>query len=114
MKKLTFLFAVLLIVSISNAQITFEYEYDTIQAPNGVRLYHIGDNYYRYIVNDYDNYQLKLYNLNHSFDKTISIPTETGFPNFDVYFISQSLFDTDNLIEFMARYYDSTGCVWKI
>jgi len=63
MKKLTLLLAAISIVSISKAQITFEYEYDTLQAPNGVRLYQIGDNYYRYIEMDYDNYQFKLYNL---------------------------------------------------
>ena len=125
MKKLTFLFAVLLIVSISNAQITFECEYDTIQAPNVVWLIAIGDNYYRYFVRDNDNYQFKLYNLNHSLEKTISYPAVSGFPNhylssltdsYDVpsAFITQSLFNTDNLIEFVIIYRDSSFCKEKL
>ncbi|MBW8049212.1 MAG: hypothetical protein FVQ77_02500 [Cytophagales bacterium] len=112
MKKLTLLFAAISLLSISKAQITFEYEYDTIQAPNGAWLYQIGDNYYRYIK--FDNYQFTLYNLNHSFDKTITFPTVIGFPNVYIRYITQSLFDTDNLIEFIAYYYDSSQCNGKI
>ena len=114
MKKLTFLLAAISILSISNAQITFEYEYDSLQAPDVFYLSQIGDNFYRYISFDDGNNQFKLYDLNHSLDKTISIPMENGFPNLYTSYISQSLFDTDVLIEFMVIYSDSAYCYHKL
>jgi len=101
MKKLL-LMTLLLLATITKGQITLEHFYPNIFSFSFVRL-SLTDNKWAVI----DTNTITLYNLNHSFYKTISIvgaPVETT----DVLYISKGLFDTDTTtIEYMIDKRDS-------
>jgi len=66
----------------------------------------------RYVKINRQNYNISIYDLNHSLTKTISVvsyPPSLGY--FLVLYLSQQLFDTDSAIEFMYGYSDANGVV---
>lgn len=67
---------------------------------------------YKYYNIDLVSNQVKVYNTNHSIYKTINLPTPTGSDVYkDVILLSDNLFDTDNLIEFILLYKNSLSPV---
>lgn len=101
MKKILFL-ALLALGMTAKAQITLEHTYDSVPI---FSLVQFSATDYKWAVIDTMN--IKLYNVNHSFYKTISIVNSPVYPQ-DVLFISTSLFDTDSTtIEYMVDYSSS-------
>ena len=57
-----------------------------------------------YYLMDVVNYQCRIYNMDHVLYKTISLPTPDGYYLEDVQFVSEKLFNEDNLIELVYSY----------
>ena len=57
-----------------------------------------------YYLMDVVNKQCRIYNLDHVLYKTISLPTLDGYYLEDVQFVSEKLFNEDNLIELVYSY----------
>lgn len=103
MKK-SLLISLLLIATITKGQIALENFYNNASLLSFVRL-SLTDNKWAVI----DTNSITLYNLNHSFYKTISIVGAPVSP-FDVLYISKGLFDTDSTtIEYMIDPSSSLG-----
>lgn len=97
MKKLLLINLLLFVAVITKGQITLEHFYNNTPLVSFVRL-SLTDNKWAVI----DSNTITLYNLNHSFYKTIPI---VGAPvsNWNILYISKSLFDTDSSsIEYMV------------
>lgn len=96
MKKIKLLGLFLALASAMNAQITYNTSYN--QAFNfSLTKFHVSG--YKYVKTDIQNLKIDIYNTNHTLFKTISIPAQTT-PIQSVSFISENLFDTDNLMEY--------------
>ncbi len=123
--KLSYILSLLLVTIsiISKAQIALEQDYDTAQFQlSYIKLQHYGEKY-AWVSNPalgavgQATRKINLYNLNHSLWKTINIasmpyiPKPLGSNNTSILFISDSLFATDTLIEFMytGSYGDTIG-----
>ena len=95
MKKLTLFLITTFCFGISSAQITLEMEYvEGGFDNNNLNLVELSSSRYKYQMIDKTNYEIKLYNLDHTLFKTIPIPTQTA-SNWAVFYISENLFDTD-------------------
>lgn len=95
MKTLTLLFALIGLTTFG--QITLEQTYST---NSGQQFYitNIGDENYKYVLEDNANSVLSLYNLDHSpFLVNIPIPVPSSAPanSYEVMYITRSLFDCD-------------------
>lgn len=103
MKRTILFIAILFVVVVCKAQITYEHSY--FQSTVGTIgqeffLTNIGDEDYKYVIYDYDSAKFSLYNLNHTpFLLNVSIPI-TSNPATSTYYrlgyISKSLFDCDS------------------
>lgn len=106
-KNTFFIFFFSLFSFISQGQITLENEYDADIST--VLLESVGTKYISY--NRMTN-QVKLYNLDHSIYKTITIPVNSLYntslysttAHSYVFYVKEGLFDTDSEIEFMFYY----------
>lgn len=119
MKKRILLLAItlLIIISYSNGQIALEHRYDsasTGSSPNDLlMIINFPVSGEEYVKINMTGKVIELYNLNHSFIKSISY---AGFPQ-DYYnwptimYLSQNLFTTDSKIDFMYIYSDSVSLV---
>lgn len=100
MKKLitTSLFA--LLFSAISAQVSLDktYTYST----SVVKFETLG---YKYFLMDVPNAQCRIYNLDHSLFKTISINVPNNFYLADIKYVSESLFDNDSGIELLFTCY---------
>jgi hypothetical protein len=96
--KRAILLGVIFILSLNmKAQITLENTYVNIQ--NDFELIDIGNNEIKYYYFDNINGIISLYNLDHSVYKSITIPAQaTGF---GCWYVSNSLFNTDNKLEYL-------------
>ncbi|HOZ87025.1 MAG TPA: T9SS type A sorting domain-containing protein [Bacteroidia bacterium] len=103
MKKILILLLVLFIGNLG-AQITFDNSYTS---PLAISLDKLQFSGYKYVKVNIQNLKIELYNINHSLFKTISIPTQTA-PIQSVSYVSENLFDTDNLVEFVVSTYTSS------
>ena len=80
----------------TNAQITLEHNYSV---PPGKMFYFtdLGNNNYKYVLIDYYNDKINLYNLDHTpymLNIIPGIPLDSGV--FDISYITTSLFDCDS------------------
>ena len=89
------------------AQIPLENSYLTSDL-NIVKLSTAG---YKYVSVNVTNNQLNLYNLNHSLYKNITIPTPPSGAGvyYQVKYVSETTFDTDNLLEYAVIYKDNSN-----
>ncbi len=93
----------------SNSQITLEHTY-TVQNTNAyISVCNLANSGYKYQITDLTAGQIKLYNLNHSLWKTLTIPAMPTYTVLGVYNISESLFNTDGQVEFLVYYYTTTA-----
>lgn len=100
MKKLLIILFAVLITHNSEAQITLEQSYADSQGLSIIKLENSGHKYLQY---DLTNQIVKLYNLDHSIFKTISLPTLQPSTNkLSISYISENLFNSDNLIEIVC------------
>jgi hypothetical protein len=85
-----------------NAQMTLEHTYSAIDYGRMIRLSNAG---YKYVMMDYANDQFGIYNLDHTLYRMIDVPQFTGqSTNMDVNWVSDHLFNSDNLIEYAVYY----------
>lgn len=103
MKQLTFSLSLLLLSMLSlKAQITLEHTYTGVSAA----YIHLPTAGYKYYVMDVANSQCRLYNNDHSLWKTINLSVPSNYYLYDIQFVSEDLFNSDNLIEFLYVSYN--------
>lgn len=102
-KSIILTIATLLIAVISKSQINLEAKYPA--GMKNLQLCNLTTGGYKYYYYDKINNQIKMYNPNHSIFKTISVTLPPSGYNFSsLQFVSDNLFNTDNLIEFYIAY----------
>lgn len=108
MKKLTLIGATILSSLIGNAQFVLENTYSGNNLNENMNFgsVKLSDTLTKYYLVDRINSQLKLYHLDHSIFKTIAIPTQPEPNQYNVIYISQTLFDNDSKIEYMIDYWE--------
>ena len=115
MKNLTLLIASILLAINLRAQITLENTY-TLGGPTWsveLQLIYLPTSGFKYSLLDIINSQIIIYNLNHTIFKTINIPTQTEF--FGLFYVSETLFDTDsNTIEYIIQNQSTSPTIIKI
>jgi hypothetical protein len=98
MKRLAFLITILVfLASGSSAQITLEHTYAGVSAA----YIHLPVAGYKYYVMDVANKQCRLYNNDHSLWKTINLSIPANYYLCDIQYVTEDLFNTDNLIEML-------------
>lgn len=111
MKKTIIITVVTLIFALTaKSQITLENNYviPTNSYRGGLTSIKLDISGDKYLLYDYKAKQIKLYNLNHTIFKTINIPAlpkyRTGNSDsiVSISYITENLFNSDNLIEFVA------------
>jgi len=103
MKRLIFIFSILLITSFhSQGQINLEHEYSGVSAAY-IKLPVAG---YKYYVMDVTNNQCRLYNSDHSLWKTINLSVPANYYLYDIQFVTENLFNSDNSIEMLYVSYN--------
>ena len=96
----------LLISTTIVSQINLEQTYPSTSAQTVMEVVRLVKSGYKYTYVDYVNKTLKLYNMNHSIWKSMSFPTPPGYTQYGgVSLISDSLFNTDALVEFAYSFY---------
>lgn len=83
------------------AQISFEHEFSQLSAAS-VNLPTLG---YKYYAMDAINNQCIIYNTDYTIFKQVSIPVPSGTYLVDLQYVSENLFDTDPLLEFLYVIY---------
>ena len=102
MKKGTILLVLATMLGMAlQAQIALEILYPG--SATMTRLAASGDKYY---MMDYYGNQCEIYNMDHSLWKTIDLPVPAGMYLSDIRYVSENLFDLDNLVELAYTYYD--------
>lgn len=100
MKRLFLSTGLLFLIFGGFAQVSLENTYDF--STTTVKLETIG---YKYYLMDVPNSQCRLYNMDHSFYKTINCPVPNGYYLADIKYVSEQLFDMDSQIELAYTYY---------
>ncbi|BDS10159.1 T9SS type A sorting domain-containing protein [Aureispira anguillae] len=107
--------------STCQAQITLDNTYSITNSYQDMQPVLLESAGTKYAIFDQGNLELKLYNLDHSIYKTITVNTPSdlydpvAFPHFNAayfYYVKEGLFDTDNEVEFMLHYQAclTSGC----
>lgn len=102
MNKLFITLIVILFAIRSNGQITLEHSY-----PNGkwkTSMVKLANSGMKYMWSNNSTGQLILYNLDHSIFKSMNYPVPASNVDVLIYYISETTFDLDNEVEFMAIY----------
>lgn len=100
MKRITFLLLITLFANVLQAQITLEKTYN-----NSASTAWIDGEGYKYYEMDALNNQCLIYNLNHSLYATINLSVPSGQYLYDLKYITNHTFDTDDAIELCYTYY---------
>lgn len=103
MKKILLAFACLLFTHSLKAQIVYDATYNSSSPIYLTKLQVSG---YKYVKRSGST--LELYNINHSVFKTITIPPVFGAIQ-NIFFVSETLFDTDNLVEYAVQSYSASS-----
>lgn len=109
MKRMLFVMVsiVFALPMLTNAQLTLEKTYSGVSA--GVaQTETYGSKYY---VMDVSSAQCKIYNLDHSLWKTITLSVPSNYYLYDIQYVTDHLFNSDNSIEllYVCYNYNSTG-----
>jgi Secretion system C-terminal sorting domain len=109
MKKLIFgLIAIVTIPNLSFGQATLEQQYSTIEVSRDFTNAFKTDTGLHYFTVEAINI-LKVYNSSHSLTSTTTIPIDNGYTLDGVYPVSDKLFNTDNLMEFIIFTFIQSG-----
>lgn len=100
MKQFLFFAYFLVSAQFLSAQVVLEQSYN--YSGTFATLEQSGDKFY---IMDVPNEQCKIYNTNHSIWKTINLSIPTDYYLYDVNFISENLFNSDNALEILYIYY---------
>lgn len=114
MKKMTFFFAVLITSLCLNAQISLNFRRNVPASgayPSAPVLNKLGISGYKYVWFNNSTKTIEIYNTNQSLFKSIAVPTaSTSITTAgSVYYISETLFNSDNLIEYAYVGYTGSG-----
>lgn len=104
MKTFLLLISIILIGEKSNSQIILENSYPATSGIVNASIVNLANSGYKYTITDYKNNNIKLYNMNHSLWKTIQLSVPVGFTLSTINAISETLFNTDGLIELIYSY----------
>lgn len=99
-KQIVLLFLLLISVRFLHAQIQFDHSFSFSTA-----LTELEEEGEKFFLMDVENEQVRLYSKDYSLWKTIQLNVPNGFFLGDVQFASQSLFNSDNQVEFLVMYY---------
>jgi hypothetical protein len=99
-KNLTLIFIILSCFSFNlNGQIVQE----TTNYPTQLRFVHLEYSGYKYIYYDVATTQIRIYNLNHSVYKIITVPSQPNAYSITIQYVTERLFDNDSTdIEYAA------------
>lgn len=100
MKKLVLLTLLIGSVVFSNAQITFETQYQ-----HSGTITKLANSGYKFYVMDVGLSQCRIYNTNHSLWKTINLSIPANNYLYDIKYVSENLFTTDNSLCLAYVYY---------
>ena len=105
MKNLLLMLFLLLLPLTFKAQISLENDY-----PASATLTEFDGSVYKFYVMDVANNACNIYNTDHSLWKTVSLSVPQGMYLYDIRYVSDKLFDTDNSVElaYIYYYYDTT------
>jgi hypothetical protein len=95
-RTLTFL---VMICALSKAQINLENSYPATAQYQNMQVVELVKSGYKYELANLQTGNFKLYNLNHSIYKNINLPIPSGYSLYSYPQASDSLFNTDNLVE---------------
>lgn len=100
----------ILISSCAFGQVTLEQSYvvPQSQGERDVKIINLDRSGYKYCVKDAALNQVRLYNINHSLWKTVNITIPSGFTRWDVAYVSESLFNTDNSVEMLVSFHGNS------
>ena len=101
MKKLILLMIFISTMGLGFAQITLEQEYDY----SGTYTKLANSGYKFYVMDDWVN-QCRIYNIDHSHWKTINLLIPPGQYLYDIKFVSEGLFTTDEALSLLYIYYE--------
>ncbi len=59
----------------------------------------------KYYVMDWTNVQCRVYNMDHSLWKTVTLTVPSGYYLYDIRYVSEHLFNTDDLLEMAVTYF---------
>jgi len=107
MKTIAFIISVFVFLAVhTQAQISYENTYTGVSAA----YIHLPAAGYKYYVMDVANKQCRLYNNDHSLWKTINLSIPANYYLCDIQYVTEDLFNTDNLIEllYVSCNYNST------
>ena len=111
MKKLISILAILAFLTINTqGQITLENSYTGVSAA----YIHLPVAGYKYYVMDVANSQCLLYNNDHSLWKTINLSIPANYYLYDVQYVTENLFNSDNTIEllYVSYIYNSVSAYY--
>src|SRR5437868_224249 len=98
-KNLTFL----LILSCFSFNISGQIVQESTNYPTGLRFVHLEYSGYKYIYYDIATTQIRIYNLNHSIYKIITVPPQPNAYSITIQYVTERLFDNDSTdIEYAA------------
>lgn len=100
MKNTISLLVALFWISGTMAQVSLEHTYN--YSATVVQFETLG---YKYYLMDVPRSECRIYNMDHSLNKTISCPVPSGCYLFDIKFVSEKTFDNDAGIELLYSYY---------
>jgi hypothetical protein len=104
--RLSFILAFLFASILTQAQLTLEKAYDY-----SLTSTRINQTDYKYFLMDVPKSECRVYNTDHTLWKTIPISLPSGYYLYDIKFVSQTLFNSDALVELWYSGYEwvSTG-----
>jgi hypothetical protein len=98
MKRLLLMLVFGLIIGQTNAQITLEHTYATVDQPS-LKLVNLSISGYKYTYYDSGSKQIRIYNLDHTLWKSIGLIVPNGAWVLGDYYLAEELFDTDPYCE---------------
>ena len=99
MKANIFIITLLFFSSTCISQISLEQTYLPSSKDNNISIVNLANSGYKFVIQDKINKTVKLYNLNHSLWKTITLNISAGYTLETVNYISETLFNLDAQVE---------------
>lgn len=103
MKKYSLLFFIVISIMNATGQINPEKSYNY-----SLTTAQLDEQEYKFFLMDVVNSECRIYNLDHSLYKTISLQVPEGYYLSDIKFVSRKLFNNDDLIELLYIYTKTT------
>lgn len=100
MKKSIFIFCLFLISQTALPQLSLSHSFDY-----SANITMINATTYKYFIMDVPNEECRIYNPDFSIYRTISVPIPDGEWLYDIRFVAEDLFNTDQNIELLYTYY---------